>query len=128
LHIINSQLATHGLEGQWGSGLTDDLIQQPDAEGKINGFAVLDVRSRMVDAPNPTYVYRRLVVEGIEMIKQHGNVVVCCSAGMSRSNAIALGILKKHFSMSFEQAHSLVKKQVPIADISPCHLEQIKML
>jgi hypothetical protein len=128
LYKINDQLASHGLEAQWSSGLTDEMILQPTAEGEIDGFPVLDVRSRMVDAPNGLYIYRRLVSEAIAMIKKHGKVVICCSAGVSRSNSIAIGVLIKHFGMSFEEACALVKNKVPIADPSPCHLEKIKML
>lgn len=89
---------------------------------------MFDIRDRMLDAPNPIYVYRRLVIEAIELIKQYGKVVICCSAGVSRSNSIAIGVLVKHFGFSFEQACDLVRRNVPIADISACHLDKLKGL
>lgn len=128
LYEINDQLASHGLEAQWGTGITEEMIVKPDDRGMIRGFKVLDVRDRMLDAPNPTHVYRRLVIEAIEMIKRYGKVVVCCSAGVSRSNSIAIGVLVKHFGFNFEEACILITKKVPIADISEFHLEKPKNL
>lgn len=94
----------------------------------IRGFKVLDIRDRMLDAPNPMHVYRRLVIEAIEVIKGHGKVVICCSAGVSRSNSIAVGVLARHFGFRFEEACNLVSEKVPIADISTCHLEKLRTL
>ncbi len=65
----------------------------------------------------------RLVIEAIELIKRYDKVVICCPAGVSRSNSIAVGVLVKYFGISFEEACKLVNKKVPIADISACHLE-----
>jgi hypothetical protein len=67
---INPQLPTHGLEAQWGSGISQDSILKPDFLDMIMGFKVLDIRERMLDAPNPTHVYRRLVIEAIELLRR----------------------------------------------------------
>lgn len=128
MYKINDQLASHGLEAQWGSNVPEEMILQPDHHGMIRGFKVLDIRERMFDAPNPTHVYRRLVIEAIEMIKQYGKVVICCSAGVSRSNSIAVGVLMKHFGFKFEEACDLVHEKVPITDISQSHLEKLKTI
>ena len=72
------------------------MILKPDSKDMIRGFKVLDIGQRMIDAPNPAHIYRRLVIEAIELIKQYGKVVICCSAGVSRSNGIAVGVLVKH--------------------------------
>lgn len=104
------------------------MILQPDSHDMILGFKVLDIRERILDAPNPTHIYRRLVIEAIELIKQYGRVVICCSAGVSRSNSIAVVVLMKHFGFRFEKACDLVRRNVPIADISACHLEKLKSL
>lgn len=65
LYEINPQLATHGLEAQWGSGISQDTILKPDFLDMIVGFKVLRyVRERMLDAPKPyAHIYRRLVIE-----------------------------------------------------------------
>jgi predicted protein tyrosine phosphatase len=36
-----------------------------------------------------------------------------CVAGISRSNAIALGVLAKYFKMGFDEAWALIRKLVP---------------
>jgi predicted protein tyrosine phosphatase len=36
-----------------------------------------------------------------------------CEAGISRSNAMALGVLAKYFKMEFDEAWALIRKQVP---------------
>jgi hypothetical protein len=124
--MINEQLTTHGLEAQWGTGITDDMIQQPDEAGMIDRFKVFDIREMMLDARSPRYIYRKLANITIKMLRDHGKVVICCSAGVSRSNAITILVLIKYFGMHFEDACSLVKEKVPIADPLPCHISQIR--
>jgi predicted protein tyrosine phosphatase len=61
----------------------------------------------------------------------HGRIVVpinYCAAGVSRSSCIAVGVLAKHFGFTFEAARELVYQKVPIADILPCHVKQLKKL
>ena len=125
---INDFLATHGLEAQWGSDITNDMIAKPDKDGKIDGFKVFDIREKMLDARNPLEVYQELTEEAITMIKQYGKIVICCRAGISRSNAIAISVLINHFDMSLPQALVLVREKVPIANPLPCHIEGIERL
>jgi len=125
---INNYLATHGLELQWSSGIIEDMIAKPDMEGKIEGFMVFDIRNRMLDAHNPLQVYQKLTEEAIKIIKEHGKVVICCSAGVSRSNAIAISVLIQEFGMSLPQALVLVRQMVPIANPLPCHIRQLEKL
>lgn len=128
MFIINDFLATHGLEAQWGSGLTEDMIAKPDIEGMIDGFKTFDIRHRMLDAYNPLEVYRKLTEEAIKIIKEHGRVVICCSAGVSRSSAIAISVLIQEFELSLPQAIVLVRQTVPIANPLPCHIRQLEKL
>lgn len=102
------------------------MIAQPDADNKIDGFYVLDIREEMLDARNPPSTYRRLVEQACRLLHQHGKVVVCCSAGVSRSNAIAIGVLVRYCGLDFDEAYDLVKSKVPIANPLPCHLNQIR--
>ena len=128
MYLINDRLATHGLDWQWGSKIPEDQIAKPDASNMIDGFAVLDIRERMLDFHNSLHVYRRLVNEAIEIMNDQGKVVICCSAGVSRSNSIAIGVLVKHFGLTFEKACEMVREKVPIADPMPTHLKQLKKL
>lgn len=128
MYIINDFLATHGLEAQWGSSLIDDMIVKPDIEGKINGFKVFDIRDKMFDAWNPLEVYQDLTEQAIKILKENGKVVICCSAGVSRSNAIAISVLIQHFGMTLPQAVAVIGEMVPIANPLPCHLDQLERL
>lgn len=128
MYQINPRLATHGLEAQWGSGLADDMILQPDSDGMIEGFKVLDIRERMLDAKNPVSTYRKLTDECISLLEKHQKVVICCSAGVSRSNSIAIAVLVKYFGFGFEEACKLVRQSVPIANPLPVHLRQVMRL
>ncbi len=128
MYIITDWLATHGLDWQFDGSLPEDMILQPDASGIINGYKVFDIRTKLMDAPTDLHVYRRLVIEASEILKAHGKVVVCCSAGISRSNAIAIALLMKRSGMNFRDAFNIVKFKVPIANPLPCHLGQIQLL
>ena len=63
-----------------------------------------------------------------ELMQQHNRVVICCVAGISRSNAIALGVLVKYFHMDFYEALELIREKVSRANISPGHIAQLKKL
>jgi predicted protein tyrosine phosphatase len=39
--------------------------------------------------------------------------VMYCVAGISRSNAITIGVLAKYLKMDFDEAWILIRKQVP---------------
>lgn len=94
----------------------------------IKGYKVFDIRTRLMDAPTDLHIYRRLVIESNEILKVYGRIAVCCSAGVSRSNAIAIALLMKRSRMRFRDAFNIVKIKVPIANPLPCHLEQIQLL
>jgi hypothetical protein len=61
-------------------------------------------------------------------MQKHGRVVICCVAGVSHSNAIALGVLVKYFGMDFYDAWKLIRKRVPRANINPSHISKLKKL
>ena len=62
------------------------------------------------------------------LMQKHGRVVICCVAGVSHSNAIALGVLVKYFGMDFYDAWKLIRKRVPRANINPSHISKLKKL
>jgi protein-tyrosine phosphatase len=53
------------------------------------------------------------------------NVLVCCSAGKSRSATIIVAYLMKHRSMTFEKAMEFVKERRSI-NINPGFLKRLK--
>lgn len=70
----------------------------------VSEFALLDVRDLVDKAGNFTETVRRKIDEGTTQLKQGAQLVVCCDYGMSRSNAIAAGILAVTTPMPFDAA------------------------
>ena len=91
-------------------------------------WAVADVRDLYNDGSNALQDYEKMIDKAYALMQQHDRVVICCVAGMSRSNAIALGVLVKYFKMDFDEAWDLIRKNVPDSDIKPGHILQLKKL
>ncbi len=54
--------------------------------------------------------------------------MICSTTGISRSNAIAAGILMKKYGYSCQDALDLVHEKVKIDLIAPTHLNALKEL
>jgi protein-tyrosine phosphatase len=72
--------------------------------------------------------YLALLDAASHALDQNHSVVICCGAGISRSNAIALGVLMKHFHMDFYDAVDLIEEKVPICNIDPLHVTVLKKI
>jgi len=98
MYKILENLATDGL------GEPTELSSYIDCEiGLIDDFRIIDVRVLPeVDAPSLSE-YNLNIVRVTSYLELDEKVVVCCSHGMNRSNAIALGVLVKYFKMDFFQ-------------------------
>jgi protein-tyrosine phosphatase len=72
--------------------------------------------------------YSLNILRAISWLQIGQKVVICCSTGQSRSNAIALGVLVKFYRMHFYDAWNLVKEKVPISDIDSSHIAKLKEL
>ena len=132
--IIPGKLASHGIG--------DNYLVQPKDEARHGDHITLNNREwRIVDArtisdegtsPVRDYAYLIDIGEGLlEWIHTYEldmGVVVCCGAGQSRSNAIAIGILVEHFKMDFYDAYELIREKVPIQWILPDHITKLKKL
>lgn len=94
----------------------------------IDGYRVLDVRSLKDEWGNSLEDYKRLIDKGISYLEKDKKLVVCCTAGISRSNAIAIGILMKKFNMSFNKAFDIVTTNVKYALIERAHINNLKKL
>jgi protein-tyrosine phosphatase len=82
----------------------------------------------MTMAPTLWKITKKKIDLTLELIQKHGKAVICCVAGISSSNAIALGVLVKYFNMAFYEAHELIGKRVPIANINQSHISKLKTL
>lgn len=68
------------------------------------GLYVLDVRDLVDKAGNPTSLVKGKIDLAIAELKRGNKVVVCCDLGMSRSNAVAAGILSAFEDIPFDMA------------------------
>ncbi|MBW1989210.1 MAG: NAD-dependent epimerase/dehydratase family protein [Deltaproteobacteria bacterium] len=75
-----------------------------DAAADEPGVDILDVRDLLDKPGNPSARVAEKVAEGSRLLKENKKVVVCCDYGMSRSNAIAAGILASVESLAFGDA------------------------
>lgn len=65
---------------------------------------IVDVRD-LVDKPgNLPQAAREKIAEGVAYLESGKRVVVCCDYGISRSNAVAAGILSSYKNLPFEDA------------------------
>jgi hypothetical protein len=68
------------------------------------GLVIVDVRE-LVDKPgNSVGAVRALIGRAVEALRQGNRVVICCDYGISRSNAIAVGVLAKAQAWGFDKA------------------------
>jgi hypothetical protein len=132
--IIEGKLATEGIQ-QFSFQFYSEGSHQSN-QLTSNSWAVVDVRD-LYDGRNSIgknnnnntlQDYERKIDLAWEMMQKYDRVVVCCVAGTSRSNAIALGVLVKYFKMSFDEAWKLVHLKVPISNIHQDHVTSLKEL
>jgi UDP-glucuronate decarboxylase len=71
---------------------------------------IVDVRDLVDKAGNRCDSIQEKIRRGVELLAQGKRVIVCCDYGMSRSNAIATGILASAENMDFDAALHQVQK------------------
>lgn len=71
---------------------------------RTEGMGVVDVRDLVDKAGNRADAIREKISEGCEYLRLGKSTIVCCDYGISRSNAVAAGILARHESIGFETA------------------------
>jgi len=72
------------------------------------GVKRLDVRDLVDKSGNSTETTRQKLDQGCGWLAEGRKVVVCCDYGISRSNAIAAGILALHLGITFNRAVQMV--------------------
>ena len=112
MYKILENLATDGL------GQPSELSAYVDCEiGFIDDFRIIDVRVLPeFDTPS-SFEYKLNIMRVASYLELGEKVVVCCSHGMNRSNAIALGVLVQYFKMDFFQAWELIQSRVSVCTI-----------
>jgi len=91
--------------------ITDNLaISSKEKIGKGN-YKTVDVRDMVDKEGNPPKLILEKIDTAIKFLKANQKVVIFCDYGLSRSNAIAVGVLVKHFGYNFEEAVKLILKK-----------------
>lgn len=85
--------------------ITEELGTAPFTSPEISGeLNVLDVRDLVDKHGNSSQATREKIDQGVALLQQGGRLVVCCDYGISRSNAIAAGILSVKSGITLEAA------------------------
>lgn len=125
MYRINDNLATHGIGENYYPMPEEHLLTgYPLMEDKE--WEIVDVRDLLDGSGNKEADYSFKIHQVVVRLIAGKKVVVCCGAGQSRSNAIAVGALVRHNNMDFYDAMELVRKNVPIAQIDPSHVSALK--
>ena len=103
MYKILENLATDGL------GQPSELSAYVNCEiGFIDDYRIIDVRVLPeFDTPS-SFEYKLNIMRVASYLELGEKVVICCSHGMNRSNAIALGVLVQYFKMDFFKAWELI--------------------
>ncbi|WP_072622904.1 NAD-dependent epimerase/dehydratase family protein [Spirulina major] len=83
----------------------------------ITDITVVDVRDLVDKAGNNSNAILNKIHQAIDLITQGKRTVVCCDYGMSRSNAIAVGIIVNLEKIPFNQALRQVQEATGEAEI-----------
>lgn len=96
-------------------------------QGLIDKFRIVDVGT-LNDGPNSLFDYELNIMRVISYLELDEKIVICCRLGISRSNAIALGVLVHYFKINFNRAMELISSKVPICIILPPHVTALQKL
>ena len=126
MYLILDNVATHGI-GE--PGIVGHYV---DCQiGFIDAFRIIVVRVLLNGEDNNNNnlsEYILNIVRATSYLEIGEKVVICSCAGVSRSNAIALGVLVRYFKMDLYRAMDLVISKVPICNILHFHIAALKKL
>jgi UDP-glucuronate decarboxylase len=83
-------------------------------------ICILDVRDLVDKDGNVPTVVKSKIDVALDRLQQGNKVVICCDYGMSRSNALAAGVLSAQQGISLEQA---IRRVVSITGVTSIKLE-----
>lgn len=130
VEIIPDVLATWGASDEGWDYMNDkyNLIQWKELEVGGAKWPVVDCRDMIDGYGNPLWLYKKKIQDACMKIEKHGKVIICCIAGVSRSNSIAMGVLMQYKGMEYIDAYGEIKDKVPYADMDQAHLNALKKL
>lgn len=74
-------------------------------------YSVVDVRDLVDKEGNSDQAILEKIDTVIDLLKQNHKVVICCDYGISRSNAIAIGVIVKYLGYDFDEAVRFVMEK-----------------
>ena len=138
MYKILDNLATHSIEYNYDNNqylISKDSVSEEEiltfseaTDEDANKWLIIDARILSDYKVNDMQDYLALIDTWSLALSQNHRILVCCGAGISRSNAVALGVLVKHFKMDFYDAWELIKEKVPISNIDPLHIVALKKI
>ena len=76
---------------------------------QVSNVFVIDVRELVDKAGNDTDAVKEKIIDGAHRLTLGERIVVCCDYGISRSNAVAAGIVAVHQNISLDAAIRIVQ-------------------
>lgn len=93
---------------------------------KERDMNIIDVRDMVDKAGNRADTVLQKITAGCDSLREGKKTVVCCDHGISRSNAVAAGILARHQSIPFESAVRQVLEATGERDIKIDPLQSVR--
>lgn len=87
---------------------------------------VIDVRDLVDKDGNSADAVRKKIVEGCKLLSNGKKTIISCDYGISRSNAIAVGVLALHESITYEEAVRKVLKATDEKEIKVGPLQVVR--
>lgn len=87
----------HWITENLGTGAWEKVEKKPN-------LCIIDVRDLVDKSGNLPLVVKSKIDEAITQLQKGEKVVICCDYGMSRSNAVAAGVLALYESISLEES------------------------
>ena len=103
-----------------GTAPASQVCKEPDMN-------IVDVRDMVDKAGNRADTVLQKITEGCDSLREGKKTVVCCDYGISRSNAVAAGILARHQSIPFEAAVRQVLEATGEKEIKIGPLNSVRM-
>jgi len=91
--------------------ITNELGTAKKNETDEDIYNIIDVRDMVDKRGNSDQLILAKINAVIKLLKNKKRIVVCCDYGISRSNAIAVGVLVKYYGYDFEDAIKQVIKK-----------------
>lgn len=104
--------------------ISEQLGTAPAADQSITSdLVVLDVRDLVDKFGNSPAATKEKIERGVALLKQGKRVIVCCDYGISRSNAIAAGILSRFKGIVLDLA---IKEVIHAIGVQEIKLEPLR--